>query len=430
MIWDKTKECMGREEMLALQGERLARTVRLVYHNVPFYRRKMQNMGIGPDDIRGVEDLCKLPFTTKEDIRSNYPFGLLAVPQSEIARIHVSRGIMGKAMPIGYTKQDLAVWSECMARALTMAGVGADDILQIAHDTFAEELGIHGGAEKVGAAVLPISIRNANKLAGILVDFGITAIACTPSYLLYLAETLESGGETDMVKLKTAVCGAELWTERMRKQIEDKLHIRVHDIYGLPEIMEPGMACDCECHAGLHVYEDHFLPEIINPKTLRPLADGETGELVFTTITKEGFPLLRYRTRDLTSLTREACACGRTLPRIGRFRGRSDDMLIIRGINVFPSQIEAALSEVTGTVPHYRMIVERTENLDTLEVQVEAGEKFFSDEIKEMEKLSCKIGDAIQQTIGLAVKVKLVEPKSIERSMGKAVRVVDRRKLF
>ena len=318
-----------------------------------------------------------------------------------------------------------------MARALTMAGVSRDDIIQVAYGygLFTGGLGAHGGAEKLGATVVPMSTGNTKKLTTMMLDFGVTAIACTPSYLLHIAETLEENGQVDHIKLKTAVCGAEPWTENMRKQIEERLHIHAHDIYGLSEIMGPGVACDCEYHAGLHVYDDHFLPEVISPETLEPLADGETGELVFTTITKEGLPLLRYRTRDLTSITHETCACGRTLPRISRFKGRSDDMLIIRGVNVFPSQIEAALLEMGETTPHYRMVVDRVNNLDTLEVQVEVDEKFFSDEIRELEKLSKKISHVIQQAIGLAVKVKLVEPKSIERSMGKAVHVIDNRKL-
>lgn len=431
MIWNETKECMSRDEKIVLQGARLIKTVDRVYHNVPFYRRKMQNIGIEPGDIRGLEDLSKLPFTTKADLRDNYPFGLFAVPQSEIVRIHASSGTTGKATVVGYTRRDLDIWSECVARALTMAGVSRNDIIQVAYGygLFTGGLGAHGGAEKLGATVVPMSTGNTKKLTTMMQDFGVTAIACTPSYLLHIAETLEENGEVDKIKLKTAVCGAEPWTENMRKQIEERLHIHAHDIYGLSEIMGPGVACDCKYHRGLHVYDDHFLPEIIDPETLREVKDGETGELVFTTITKEGLPLLRYRTRDLTSITHEPCECGRTLPRISRFKGRSDDMLIIRGVNVFPSQIESALLEMGETTPHYMMIVDRINNLDTLEVRVEVGEKFFSDEIKELEKLTAKIAHVIQQAIGLAVKVKLVEPKSIERSMGKAVHVIDKRKL-
>lgn len=431
MIWNEAKECMSRDEKIVLQGARLVKTVDRVYHSVPFYRRKMQNIGIEPGDIRDITDLEKLPFTTKADLRENYPFGLFAVPQSEIVRIHASSGTTGKATVVGYTRRDLDIWSECVARAFTMAGVSKDDIIQVAYGygLFTGGLGAHNGAEKLGATVVPMSTGNTKKLTTMMIDFGATAIACTPSYLLHIAETLEENGELDMIKLKVAICGAEPWTENMRKQIEAKLNIHAHDIYGLSEIMGPGVACDCEYHKGLHVYDDHFLPEVIDPDTLLAVAEGELGELVFTTITKEGIPLLRYRTRDLTSISYETCECGRTLPRISRFKGRSDDMLIIRGVNVFPSQVEAALLEMGETSPHYMMIVDRANNLDTLEVQVEVNERFFSDEIKELEKLTKKIEHALQQALGIAAKVKLVEPKSIERSMGKAVRVIDKRKL-
>lgn len=431
MIWNETKECMSRDEMTVLQSARLVKTVDRVYHNVPFYRKKMQQLGIEPGDIKGLEDLTKLPFTTKSDLRDNYPFGLFAVPRSEIVRVHASSGTTGKATVVGYTRRDLEIWSECVARALSMAGVTRDDVIQVAYGygLFTGGLGAHGGAEKLGAMVVPMSTGNTKKLTTMMKDFGVTAIACTPSYLLHIAETLEEAGDIPNIKLKAAICGAEPWTENMRKQIENKLHINAHDIYGLSEVMGPGVACDCRFHKGLHVYEDHFLPEIINPDTLEPVAAGETGELVFTTITKEGLPLLRYRTRDLTSIDYATCECGRTLARISRFKGRSDDMLIIRGVNVFPSQIESALLEMGETTPHYMMIVDRVNNLDTLEVQVEVEERFFSDEIKELEKLTKKIATVIQHAIGLAVKVKLVEPKTIERSMGKAVHVIDKRKL-
>ena len=431
MIWNETKECMSRDEIMTLQSARLVKVVERVYHNVPFYRKKMQELGLEVGDIRGIEDLEKLPFTTKSDLRDNYPFGLFAVPQSEIVRIHASSGTTGKATVVGYTRRDLEVWSECVARALTMAGVTRNDVIQVAYGygLFTGGLGAHGGAEKLGASVVPMSTGNTKKLTTMMIDFGVTAIACTPSYLLHIAETLEENGDIDKIKLKCAVCGAEPWTENMRLQIEEKLHINAHDIYGLSEIMGPGVACDCQYHKGLHVYEDHFLPEIIESETLKSVPAGETGELVFTTLTKEGIPLLRYRTRDLTSIDYSPCECGRTLARITGFKGRSDDMLIIRGVNVFPSQIEAALLEMGETKPHYLMIVDRVNNLDTLEVQVEVDEKFFSDEIKELEKLTKKIATVIQHAIGLAVKVKLVEPKTLERSMGKSVHVIDNRKL-
>lgn len=431
MIWNETKECMSRDEIATLQSARLVKTVDRVYHNVEFYRKKMQELGLEPGDIRGIEDITKLPFTTKKDLRDNYPFGLFAVPRSEIVRIHASSGTTGKATVVGYTRKDLEMWSECVARAFSMAGIGRDDIIQIAYGygLFTGGLGAHSGAEKLGAMVVPMSTGNTKKLTTMMIDFGVTAIACTPSYLLHIAETLEENGDIDKIKLKAAVCGAEPWTENMRLQIEEKLHISAHDIYGLSEIMGPGVACDCKYHKGLHVFEDHFLPEIVSPENGNPVAPGETGELVFTSLTKEGIPLIRYNTRDLTSIDYEKCECGRTLARISRFKGRSDDMLIIRGVNVFPSQIEAALLELGGTTPHYLMIVDRVGNLDTLEVQVEVEERFFSDEIKNLEKLTKEIAHAIQQMIGLAVKVKLVEPRTLERSMGKSVHVIDKRKL-
>lgn len=431
MIWNEAKECMSRDEMHVLQSKRLVKTVNRVYHNVEYYRKKMQQVGLEPGDINGIEDLHKLPFTTKDDLRATYPFGMFAAPQSEIVRIHASSGTTGKATVVGYTRRDIDIWSECVARALTCAGIARGDTIQVAYGygLFTGGLGAHYGAEYLGATVVPMSTGNTRKLTTMMKDFGVSAIACTPSYLLHIAEVLEEDGDIDKIKLKAAICGAEPWTDAMRRQIEEKLHIRAHDIYGLSEIMGPGVACDCEYHSGLHVYEDHYLPEIISSETLQPVAEGETGELVFTTLTKEGLPLIRYRTKDLTSITYEKCQCGRTIPRISRFKGRSDDMLIIRGVNVFPSQVEAALLEIGETSPHYMMIVDRVNNLDTLEVQVEVEERFFSDEIRELEKLTKQIASAIQHAIGLAVKVKLVEPRTIERSMGKTVHVIDRRNL-
>ena len=431
MIWNEAKECMSRDELQNLQSKRLVKLVDRVYHNVEYYRKKMQAVGIEPGDIKGIEDITKLPFTTKDDLRDTYPFGLFAVPTTQIVRVHASSGTTGKATVVGYTRKDIEIWSECVARAFAQAGLNRDDIIQIAYGygLFTGGLGAHYGAEHLGATVVPMSTGNTKKLTTMMKDFGATAIACTPSYLLHIAETLEAAGDLDKIKLKAAICGAEPWTEQMRLQIEEKLHINAFDIYGLSEIMGPGVACDCIYHKGLHVYEDHFLPEIIDPKTFEPVAEGETGELVFTTLTKEGIPLIRYRTKDLTSISYDKCECGRTLARISRFKGRSDDMLIIRGVNVFPSQVEAALLELGETAPYYMMIVDRVNNLDTLEVQVEVDEIFFSDKISELENLTKKIAHAIQQAIGLAVKVKLVEPKTIERSMGKAVRVIDKRKL-
>jgi len=432
MIWNETKECMSRDEMRNLQSARLRKMVDRVYHNVEFYRKKMQQMGIEPGDITGIEDLNKLPFTTKNDLRDNYPFGLFAIPESEVVRIHASSGTTGKATVVGYSRRDIEVWQECVARVLAMAGIGKSDKLQVSYGygLFTGGLGLHYGAENLGATVIPMSSGNTKKQITMMEDFGCTAIACTPSYLLHIAEALEEAGKLDKIKLKAAILGAEPWTENMRHEIETKLHIKAYDIYGLSEIIGPGVAADCEFHKGLHVYEDHFIPEIINPETLEQMAEGEVGELVFTTITKEALPLFRYRTKDLTSITYDKCECGRTLARISRFKGRSDDMLIIRGVNVFPSQVETALLEIAETSPHYLLIVDRINNLDLLEVWVEVEERFFSDEIRVLEDLTKKIAHVLQTALGLAVKVKLVEPKTIERSEGKAKRVIDKRKLI
>ena len=431
MIWNEKMETMSREEMRALQSERLVATVKRVYENVPAYRAKMDAIGLKPEDIKGVEDITKLPFTTKADLRENYPFGLFAVPQDDIVRVHASSGTTGKPTVVGYTAKDIEMWSECVARCMTMAGITKKDIIQVAYGygLFTGGLGAHYGAEHIGAITVPMSTGNTQKLVTLMKDFGATAIACTPSYLLHISEVLKESGEVENLKLKAAVCGAEPWTEEMRLQIERNLNIHAHDIYGLSEVMGPGVACDCEYHQGLHVCEDYFIPEIISPTTLEPVAEGETGELVFTTISKEGLPLIRYRTRDLTSINYEKCKCGRTTCRISRFKGRSDDMLIIRGVNVFPSQVEEALLSIDGVSPHYHIIVDRVNNLDTLEIMVEVDGKFFSDEIKGLEALSVKIGKAVQQMIGLNAKIKLVEPRTIERSMGKAVHVTDKRKL-
>ncbi|MCI8286245.1 MAG: phenylacetate--CoA ligase [Lachnospiraceae bacterium] len=431
MIWNETKECMSRDEMSALQGARLVKLVDRVYHNVEYYRKKMQAVGLEPGDIRGLEDLAKLPFTTKDDLRDTYPFGMFAVPNSQIVRIHASSGTTGKATVVGYTRRDIDMWSECVARCIAMADLGREDIIQVAYGygLFTGGLGGHYGAEKMGATVVPMSTGNTKKLINMMVDFGVTGILCTPSYLMHIAETIQEMGVRDKIKLKASLNGAEPWTEKMRSKIEEMLGIHAHDIYGLSEIMGPGVATDCQFHKGLHVHEDYFLPEIVDRETFKPVGDGVTGELVISTLSKEGIPLIRYRTKDLTSIDHTPCECGRTTARIARFTGRSDDMLIIRGVNVFPSQIEAALLEMGGTTPHYLMIVDRVNNLDTLEVRVEVEERFFSDEIRKLEDLTRKIEHVIQQAIGLAVKVKLVEPKALERSMGKAVHVIDNRKL-
>ncbi len=432
MIWNEAKECMSRDQMTALQSARLVKLVDYVYHNVEFYRKKMQAMDLLPGDIKGIEDITKLPFTTKDDLRDNYPFGLFAVPRSQIVRVHASSGTTGKATVVGYTRRDLDIWSECVARCFTMAGVDKSDTIQIAYGygLFTGGLGAHGGAEKIGAMVVPMSTGNSKKLTTMMLDFDVTAIACTPSYLLHISELLAEEGKLGDLKLKKAICGAEPWTEAMRLEVEKRLGIKAYDIYGLSEIMGPGVACDCDYHAGLHVCEDHFYPEIINSATMQPCADGETGELVFTTFTKEALPLLRYRTKDLTSIDHTTCECGRTSARISRFKGRVDDMLIIRGVNVFPSQVEAALCDVEEVSPHYMMIVDRVNNLDTLEIQVEIAPGHIPDEIRGLEALTKKVGHVISQALGLNAKIKLVEPQTLKRSEGKAVHVIDNRKLY
>ena len=432
MIWNESKECMSRDQMTALQSARLVKLVDYVYHNVEFYRKKMQAMDMLPGDIKGIEDITKLPFTTKDDLRDNYPFGLCAVPRSQIVRVHASSGTTGKATVVAYTRRDLDIWSECVARCFTMAGVDKSDTIQIAYGygLFTGGLGAHGGAEKIGAMVVPMSTGNSKKLTTMMLDFDVTALACTPSYLLHISELLAEEGKLDQLKLKKAICGAEPWTEAMRHEVEKRLGIKAYDIYGLSEIMGPGVACDCDYHAGLHVCEDHFYPEIINSATMQPCADGETGELVFTTFTKEALPLLRYRTKDLTSIDHSTCECGRTSARISRFKGRVDDMLIIRGVNVFPSQVEAALCDVKEVSPHYMMIIDRVNNLDTLEIQVEIAPGHVPDEIRGLEALTKKVGHVISQALGLNAKIKLVEPQTLKRSEGKAVHVIDNRKLY
>ncbi len=432
MYWNEKYECMPREQLQQLQMERLKQTVERCYHNVPHYRKEMQEKGVEPGDIQSLEDLKKLPFTIKTDLRDNYPYGLFAVPLSEIVRIHSSSGTTGKPIVVGYTRQDLNNWGELTARSLGCAGVTKHDVIQISYGygLFTGGLGIHNGAEKVGASVIPTSGGNNKKQVMIMKDFSSTALACTPSYALVLAEVMEELGiRKEEIKLRVGIFGAEPWSQGMRKGIEDKLGISAHDIYGLSEVMGPGVSMECSVKNGLHVWEDHFIPEIINPETGEPLPYGETGELVFTTITKEGFPVIRYRTRDLSCLHIEPCACGRTHVRMDRITGRSDDMLIIRGVNVFPSQIESVLLEVGDTTPHYHLIVDRVNNLDTLEVQVEVSDKMFSDKVKRLEGLEHKIRKEIESVLGISCKVTLVEPKSLARSEGKAKRILDKRKI-
>ncbi len=430
-IWNRHFECMEREELRKVQGERLRETVERVYFNVPYYRHKMQEANLGPESIRTIDDLHKLPFTTKQDLRDNYPFGLFAVPMSEIVRVHASSGTTGKPTVVGYTRRDIATWSEVMARTLTCAGADRNDFIHIAYGygLFTGGLGLHYGGEKIGASVIPVSGGNTMRQLQLLVDFGSTVLACTPSYALFIAEAIEEAKiKRDDLKLRVGVFGAEPWTENMRREIEEKLRIKAIDIYGLSEVIGPGVASECQVQHGLHVNEDHFYPEIIDPKTLEVLPEGQVGELVFTTITKEGLPLIRYRTRDLTRLNYEKCRCGRTLVRMEKCLGRSDDMLIIRGVNLFPSQVESVLLEMSEIKPHYLLIVDRVNNLDTLELQVEVDEAFFMDKISQLESLRQKIQSNLESALGLGIKVNLVEPKTIERSEGKATRVIDRRK--
>jgi phenylacetate-CoA ligase len=431
-IWNRHFECMDRQELKKIQSDRLRETVERVYFNVPYYRNKMQEAGLGPENIQTTDDLYKMPFTTKQDLRDNYPFSLFAVPMSEIVRVHASSGTTGKPTVVGYTRNDVATWSEVMARTLTSAGANRHDFIHVAYGygLFTGGLGLHYGGEKIGASVIPVSGGNTIRQLQLMVDFGSTVLACTPSYALFLAEAIEEAHiEPDQLKLRVGVFGAEPWTENMRKEIEDKLKIKAIDIYGLSEVIGPGVASECLFQDGLHVNEDHFYPEIIDPLTLEVLPEGKIGELVFTTITKEGLPLIRYRTRDLTRLRYQKCKCGRTTVRMEKCLGRSDDMLIIRGVNLFPSQIESVLLEMSETKPHYLIIVDRINNLDTLELQVEVDEKFFQDKISMLEDLKNKLQNNLESTLGLSIKVNLVEPKTIVRSEGKSVRVIDKRKL-
>jgi phenylacetate-CoA ligase len=429
--WNKYCECMEREELKKLQSQRLIEAVERVYYNVPYYRNLMQERGLMPEDIKGIEDLNKLPFTTKDDLRENYPYGFFAVPLSEIVRIHASSGTTGKPTVVGYTRRDIAIWSELMARTLTCGGATKDSVIQVAYGygLFTGGLGVHYGAERLGASVIPISGGNTKRQIMLMKDFGTTVLACTPSYALYIAETMaEMNLHKDDFKLKYGILGAEPWTEGLRQEIEEKLGIVAIDIYGLSEIIGPGVASECLYKTGLHINEDHFIPEIIDPVTGEVLPEGSEGELVFTTITKEGIPVIRYRTRDISSLNYEPCPCGRTHVRMQKVIGRTDDMLIIRGVNVFPSQIESILIDIGETEPHYLLVIDRVGNMDNLEVWVEVSEKLFSDEVRRLEELNRRIAYEIQSTLGLSVRVKLVEPKTIERSQGKAVRVVDKRR--
>ncbi|MBE6299946.1 MAG: phenylacetate--CoA ligase [Bacteroidales bacterium] len=432
MIWNKNKECMSREEMRQLQGARLRKLVDNVYHNVPFYREKMQAMNIMPDDIKTIDDIKKLPFTTKQDLRDNYPFGLNAVPQSAIVRVHASSGTTGRPTVVGYTRRDLAVWSESIARCLAAFGASREDTISVAYGygLFTGGLGLHYGVEHLGASVVPTSSGNTDKHILLIKDLGITGVACTPSYALHMAEVMRKKGITpDDLKLRIGIFGGEPWTESMRKSLEEKLQINAYNIYGLSEIMGPGVSHECECKNGSHIIEDHFFPEIINPETCEVLPEGEQGELVFTTLTKEGMPLLRYRTKDLCSLIYEPCECGRTSVRMTRIMGRSDDMLIIRGINVFPSQIESVILQLPEFEPQYLLVVTRENNRDNLEVQVELKEEYYSDEINKTIEMRDRLARRLQSVLSISADVKIVSPNTLERSVGKSKRVIDKRVL-
>lgn len=424
-------ECASREEILKLQNERLVKQVKHVYENVPYYREKMEGKGVTPEDIRSVEDLHKLPFLTKDDLREAYPYGLVAVPIKDCVRIQSTSGTTGRRVVAFYTQHDIDLWDECCARAIMAAGGTKDDVVHVSYGygLFTGGPGLNGGSHKVGSLTLPMSSGNTDRQIQFMIDLGSTILCCTPSYAAYLGESINERGLKDKIKLKAGIFGAEAWTEEMRRDIEKSLGIKAFDIYGLTEISGPGVSFECSAQAGMHINEDHFIAEIINPKTGEVLPEGEKGELVFTSITKEAFPLLRYRTRDICVLTREKCSCGRTHVKMTKPMGRSDDMLIIKGVNVFPSQIETVLLN-KGYAANYQIIVDRVNNSDTLEVQVEMTAEMFSDSVSEVSAKEKQLVNALKSMLGIYAKVKLVTPKSIARSEGKAVRIIDRRNLY
>ena len=424
-------ECASREEILKLQNERLVKQVKHVYENVPYYRKKMEGKGVTPEDIRSVEDLHKLPFLTKDDLREAYPYGLVAVPIKDCVRIQSTSGTTGRRVVAFYTQHDIDLWDECCARAIMAAGGTKDDVVHVSYGygLFTGGPGLNGGSHKVGSLTLPMSSGNTDRQIQFMIDLGSTILCCTPSYAAYLSESINERGLKDKIKLKAGIFGAEAWTEEMRRDIEKSLGIKAFDIYGLTEISGPGVSFECSAQAGMHINEDHFIAEIINPKTGEVLPEGEKGELVFTSITKEAFPLLRYRTRDICVLTREKCSCGRTHVKMTKPMGRSDDMLIIKGVNVFPSQIETVLLN-KGYAANYQIIVDRVNNSDTLEVQVEMTAEMFSDSVSEVSAKEKQLVNALKSMLGIYAKVKLVTPKSIARSEGKAVRIIDRRNLY
>lgn len=431
-MFQKEIECMNRDELKKLQSERLVKQVKRMYENVKLFKERMDELGLTPEDIKGIEDLQKLPFSYKKDLRDYYPYGLFAVPLKDIVRVHASSGTTGKQIVVGYTRHDLDMWSDCFARQLTAAGATDEDFVQVSYGygLFTGGLGAHDGVQKIGATVIPTSSGNTQRQIQTMIDFSTTVLCCTPSYAMYLGETIAEMGVKDKLHLKAGIFGAEPWTEDMRHAIENLLGIKAYDIYGLSEIMGPGVAYECECQNGMHVNEDMFIPEIIDPDTGEVLPEGQSGELVFTTLTKEGFPLIRYRTRDICSLNYEKCKCGRTFVRMNKPTGRSDDMMIIRGVNVFPSQIEEVLLKIGGDVtPNYLILVDRKNNTDTLEVQVEMSETLFNDEMKSIAAVESNIKEKLRSVLGLSAKVTLVGPKTITRSEGKAKRVIDNRHL-
>jgi phenylacetate-CoA ligase len=431
MYWQPESECMEREELEQLQIERLESTLNRVYKNVPFYRKKFDEIGFNPDDLRSLDDLKRLPFTAKNDLRENYPYGLFAVPLREVVRVHASSGTTGLSTVVGYTRNDIKTWSNLVARIIVAAGVTADDVIQISfnYGLFTGAFGLHYGAERLGASVIPMSSGNTKRQIKIMQDFKTTALVSTPSYAMLIADTIrEMGINPSALSLKYGLFGAEPWSDAMRKDIQERLNIIATDNYGLSEVMGPGVAGECLERNGLHINEDHFLVEVINPDTLDPVKPGEVGELVITTLTKEAFPVIRFRTRDLTRLMSEPCPCGRTLRRMKRVMARTDDMLIIRGVNVFPQQIEKVLFDVEGVEPHYQIIIDRKGALDETSVLVEVSEKFFFDEMKKQRELVETIKKRLASELGISVEVKIVEKKTIERFEGKAKRVIDNRK--
>ena len=428
--WNKEAETLSRDELTVLQNKRLGEALTRAYR-VPIYRAKMDTAGIAPGDITSIEQLHTLPYTLKTDLRDGYPFGMFAVPMSDVVRIHASSGTTGKQTVVGYTRKDIELWSECMARCMTMAGATKDDVVHVAYGygLFTGGLGGHYGDETIGAATIPASTGNTKRQLQMFEDFGSTVLLCTPSYAMHLGDSVRAAGIKDNIKLRIGIHGAEPWTEEMRLEIEDRLGISCYDIYGLSEILGPGVSCDCPEHKGLHVWEDHFYVEVVDPATGKPQPDGVPGELVFTCLTKEALPLIRYNTRDITTITRAPCACGRTHTRMGKITGRTDDMLIIRGINVFPSQVESVLLGIPEVAPYYFMIVDRQGDLDTLEVQVEMKEDFQFDKVRRVEELESRIHREMLSVLSISAKVRIVAPGTIERSEGKAKRVLDKRKL-